>query len=151
MVCVNFCTRSEMFLNVKHMAPRWNILEIPRLINGKLNACSHSKGFTILSNIHPFMHTFITSWQSQPCKASGAVSGRRLAQEHLNTQLGGAGDQTSNLPVTSQPALPHDPHAARDGWLNISLPVLQCFPYMYSAAVVRCCWVVSATAKKIYK
>ena len=30
---------------------------------------------------------------------------RRLAQAHLDTQLGGAGDQTSNLPVTSQPTL----------------------------------------------
>ena len=30
---------------------------------------------------------------------------RRLAQGHLHTQLGGAGDRTSNLPVTSQPAL----------------------------------------------
>ena len=31
---------------------------------------------------------------------------RHLAQGHLDTQIGGAGDQTSNLPVTSQPALP---------------------------------------------
>ena len=31
---------------------------------------------------------------------------RRLAQAHLDTQLGGAGDRTSNLPVTSQPTLP---------------------------------------------
>ena len=30
----------------------------------------------------------------------------RLAQGRLDTQLGGAGDRTSNLPVTSQPALP---------------------------------------------
>jgi hypothetical protein len=31
---------------------------------------------------------------------------RRLAQGHLDTQQGGAGDRTSNLPVRSQPALP---------------------------------------------
>ena len=31
---------------------------------------------------------------------------RRLAQGHHDTQLGGAGDPTSNLAVTSQPALP---------------------------------------------
>ena len=47
---------------------------------------------------------------SQPRRAtassSAAVRGRRLAQGHLNTQLGGAGDRTSDLPVTSQPALP---------------------------------------------
>ena len=35
----------------------------------------------------------------------------RLAQGHLDTQLGGAGDRTSNLPVTSQSALSPDPHA----------------------------------------
>ena len=31
---------------------------------------------------------------------------KRLAQEHLDTKLGEAGDQTSNPPVTSQPTLP---------------------------------------------
>ena len=31
---------------------------------------------------------------------------RRLAQGHHAIQLGGAGDRTSNLAVTSQPALP---------------------------------------------
>ena len=45
----------------------------------------------------------------QPCKvtasSSGAVRVRRLAQGHLDSQLGGAGDQTSNLPVTSQPKM----------------------------------------------
>jgi hypothetical protein len=48
----------------------------------------------------------------QPCEAtaslSRAVRVRCLAQGHLDTQLGGAGDQTSNLLVTSQPALPPD-------------------------------------------
>ena len=31
---------------------------------------------------------------------------RGLAQGHHNTQLGGAGDRTSNLAVTGQPTLP---------------------------------------------
>ena len=47
---------------------------------------------------------------SQPRRAtaslSGAVRMRCLAQGHLDTQLGGAGDPTSNLPVNSQPTLP---------------------------------------------
>ena len=33
---------------------------------------------------------------------------RCLAQGQLNTPLGGAGDQTSNFPVISQPALPFE-------------------------------------------
>ena len=37
---------------------------------------------------------------------SGAVRVRRLALGHLETPLGGAGDPTSNLQVTSRPALP---------------------------------------------
>ena len=37
-----------------------------------------------------------------------AVRVRRLAQGHLDTPLGGAGDQTSNLPGTSQYAAPGD-------------------------------------------
>ena len=36
---------------------------------------------------------------------------RRLAQGHLDAQLEGAGDRTSNLPVTSQPALAPEPYA----------------------------------------
>ena len=52
------------------------------------------------------MHTFTHQWRCQPRKvpasSSGAVRVRCRAQGHLNT-LGGAGDQTRNLPVTSQP------------------------------------------------
>ena len=69
----------------------------------------HSKLFTILPDIHPFTHR---RW-SQPWKAtassSGAVRVRRLAQEQLDTQIGGDGDQTSNLPFTSKPSLPPEP------------------------------------------
>ena len=54
---------------------------------------------------------------------SQLVGGRCLAQGHLDTpQLGGAGDQTSNLTVTGQPAVPPEPHAtagrARTDWLG---------------------------------
>ena len=34
-----------------------------------------------------------------------------LSQRHLDTQQGGAGVRTSNLPVSSQPTLPPEPHA----------------------------------------
>ena len=70
----------------------------------------------LLSDVHPFVHTFA---QQRKCKAgkvtassSGTVRVRRLAQGHLDTRLGGAGNRTMNLPVTSQPALPPEPHAA---------------------------------------
>ena len=44
---------------------------------------------------------------------------RRLAQGQLDPQLGGAGYQTSNLLVTSQPALPPEPYAAHSVLLCI--------------------------------
>ena len=80
-------------------------------------ASGHSKHFTILPNIHPFTLKFTHRRRSQPRRAtaswSAAVRVRRLAQGHLHTQLGGAGDRTSNLPVTSQPAPPREPHGLR--------------------------------------
>ena len=83
----------------------------------------HSKCFKIFPIIHPFMHTFIHQRRSQPCKVTdskpGAVRGRRLAQGHLDTQRGGAGDWTSNLQVTSSTswARCHPP------WVVVFLPV----------------------------
>ena len=76
----------------------------------------YSKRFTVVSNIHPSIHVFTHRRRYQPCKgtasSSGAVRGSCLAQGHLDTRrLGGAGDRTSNLPVTSQPAPPHETHA----------------------------------------
>ena len=54
----------------------------------------------------PFTHRR----QSQPRRArarsSGAVRVRRLAQGHIDSQLGGAEDLTSNLAATNEPALP---------------------------------------------
>ena len=43
---------------------------------------------------------------------SQLVKGRCFAEARLDTQPGRAVDQTSNLPVTSQPALPPEPHTA---------------------------------------
>ena len=52
--------------------------------------------------IHIHTPTAVSTMQGD-C-SSGAVRVRHLSQGHLDT--GGAGDRTSNLPVTSQPALP---------------------------------------------
>ena len=71
-----------------------------------------SKCFTLLRDIHTFMHTFTHRMRSQQCRATapGAVSVRCLAKGYLDT-LGEAGDRTSNLLVTSRPAPPPEPHA----------------------------------------
>ena len=54
---------------------------------------------------------------------------RRLAQGHHDTQLGGAGDRTSNLAVTSQPALPPEltPPSVRE-WVREWVPVKRFYP-----------------------
>ena len=61
-------------------------------------------------------HSFTHRRQCQPHKAtassSGAVRVRRLALGHLDTRLGGAGDRTSNLQVTSQPVLCSNIHTS---------------------------------------
>ena len=50
----------------------------------------------IQSDLYRLIHTLTHQRQSQPCKAtassSGAVRVKCLAQGHINTQLGGAGD-----------------------------------------------------------
>ena len=61
--------------------------------------------------IHTQSHTDggvgATQGASQLVRSWLASCSRRLAQRHLDTRLGGDGDPTSNLPVTSQhPALP---------------------------------------------
>ena len=74
----------------------------------------HSKRLKIVPNICPFMRTFTHRRRCHPCKAtagsSGAVRVSCLAQRHLNNRVRGAGDRTSNLEVTNQPA--PEPHAA---------------------------------------
>ena len=60
-----------------------------------------------LTTVHTHIHKPTAESTTQAdSRWSGAVRMRRLAQGHLHTQLGGAGDQTSNLPVSSHPALP---------------------------------------------
>jgi hypothetical protein len=62
----------------------------------------------IQSDLQPFIHTFTHQRRKQPrrskASSSEAVRVSRLAQGHLNTQLG-AEDRTSHLLVTSQPIL----------------------------------------------
>ena len=65
--------------------------------------------------------------------SSAAVRARRLAQAHLHTQLVGAGDRTSNLPVTSQPAVPPERDAVPCGlWSS--------YPLMISLHSARTKW-----------
>ena len=75
---------------------------IPRFSNRRphkalYNTASHSP-------VHAHVHT---------------LGERRLAQGHLDVQLG---DRTSNLPVTSQPALPPETHAVR--YCNVTVSEL---------------------------
>ena len=66
--------------------------------------CLHSGHLAdafIQSDLHRLTHTLTHRRQGRPCKAiassSGAVRVKCLAQGHIDTQLGGAGDGTSNL------------------------------------------------------
>ena len=59
---------------------------------------------TQLPTIHSSIHT--PAAESTTASSTGAVGVRSLAQGHLDTVLGGAGDRTSNLRVTSKPAQP---------------------------------------------
>ena len=58
---------------------------------------------TLLSKATSFIHTFAHRRTSLPRRATassfGAVRVRGLAQGHLDTQLEGAGDRTSDFPV----------------------------------------------------
>ena len=98
----------------------------------------HSKGFTISAHIHPFMHTFThRRRRSQPRRATAQLvrsdqgEGVSLRGHLLHTRLGGgAGDRTSNLPVTSRPALPPEPHD--DGPTLSGLRCVPSLPYSSS-------------------
>ena len=74
------------------------------------------QSLTIFPNIHLFMQRFTHRRLCQPRKVTASSSGafrvKRLAQGHLDTRIGEAGDRTVSLPVTSQPGLPPEPHAA---------------------------------------
>ena len=94
-----------------------------RASNGKQTAFiqrfSHQWPLKVLYNIasHSPIHTHTDAWRVT-ASSSRAVMVRRLTQGHLHTQLGGAGDRTSNLPVTSQPALP--PELLSNIWIDFS-------------------------------
>ena len=57
-----------------------------------------------------FTHSYTAVSATHGCREESRVG--CLAQGHLETQLGGAGDRTNNLLVASHPALPPEPHAA---------------------------------------
>ena len=69
-----------------------------------------------------------------------------LAQGHLDTQQGGAGDRTIILPATSKPALPPEPHSVPIltslllfFLLSTSIPNIPRLPhYNYSQLGVMC-------------
>ena len=73
----------------------------------------HSKRFSISPNIHPCAHIHTPKAVSALQGDSQFVGVRRLAQGRTDTPLGGAGDRSSKLLVTSQPPLPPEPNAAR--------------------------------------
>ena len=56
------------------------------------------------------MHTFTPQF---------AVGVRCLPQGHLDSQEAGVGDRTSNLLLTSQPALCPEPHATCVAWFAL--------------------------------
>ena len=58
--------------------------------------------FTV-TDIHPFTHRRLSQPRRATVSSSGAIRVRRLAQGHHDTWLGGAGDRTSDLAITSQP------------------------------------------------
>lgn len=61
----------------------------------------YSEHFTTLANIHPYSNTdgrgFHARCQLAPQEQLGV---QYLAQGHFDSLSGGAGDQTSNLPIT---------------------------------------------------
>ena len=63
------------------------------------------------SPVHAHIHTPMAEESATQGVRSGQGEGVSL-RGHLDTRLGGAGDRTSNLQVTSRPALPPEPHAA---------------------------------------
>ena len=82
-----------MFVSISIQTPNFYILYFR----------DFAAGAFIKTDLEPFVHT---STAESPRPGDSHPAGRRLAQGHLDTQLGGAGDRTSDLPVTRQPALP---------------------------------------------
>ena len=91
---------------------KWRIVNGLHLYSDFLTS-GHSKRFTTFPNIHPFTQRRWCRLRMATASSSVALRVRCHALGQLHTLLGGAGDRTSNLPVTSQPALPSEPHATR--------------------------------------
>ena len=84
------------------------------VIIDKTQSVASLRKYVMSLTLQPFMHTFTLTASS-----SVAVRVRSLAQGH----------RTSNVPVTSQPAVPPEPHAIHFlflMWYNISS--FQCLP-----------------------
>ena len=100
----------------------------------------HSKCFTILPNIHPVMHKFTHQWLCQPRNVTSAGQkqvGWGVLLRHLDTLLGGPGDRTSNLPVTSQPALPPKPPTGLYYIAGVSMISLDRSVYQPYLSIIR--------------
>ena len=96
----------------------------------------HLKPFSIFPNIHAQIHTpTAESATHATVSSSGAVRVRRLAQGHLDTQLGGAGIRTSDLLVTSKPALPPEQRTAVGG--GVVFPPTVWWPLLWSLKCVE--------------
>ena len=65
-----------------------------------------SGGFAVGSEFQLCIHTATAEWTTQGDSQHVGSRQGEASCSHLDTQLGGAGDRTSNLPVTSPPALP---------------------------------------------
>ena len=93
----------------------------------------------IQSDIHRLIHKLTHRRQSQPCKVTGSSSGavriRCHAQGHINTELGGAGDRTSNLSATRQ--LLYLLSQAEPSDRSSSVSEINCPPYLHGSVFSR--------------
>ena len=89
------CERTAFILRFSN---QWSLKALYNIAITFIRSCTHSHTDGGVS------HAKATA------SSSGEVRARCIAQGHLDTQLGGAGDLTNYLPVTSQPALPPEPH-----------------------------------------
>ena len=97
-----------------------------KIASDELSIITISRLYLLLEQYHNNMDciyiAFLTSItfrhrrRCQPCKAT--ASSLCHAQGHPDNKLGGDGDQTTNLLVTKQPALPPGPHAAHNSTLS---------------------------------
>jgi hypothetical protein len=99
-----------LFAAIVHLLNPWCLFVLRLMVKG----LPLSSAFLTNGNSKRLQYCLIFTHSSTGllCQPSKAVMVRRLAQGHLDIRQGGAGDRTSNLTVTSQPALPPEPHTA---------------------------------------